>query len=111
MNFLLSIFLFFLFFSYVPTVFDNYSTTVNYEGKTYNVGLWDTDGQEEYDRLRPLSYPNTDCFFLCFSVVSPSSFANIKLKWKEEVSHYCPEARLILVGTKIVFFFSFLILF
>lgn len=40
-------------------------------------------GQEDYDRLRPLSYPQTDVFLVCFSVVSPSSFENVK----EKVSH------------------------
>lgn len=37
-------------------------------------------GQEDYDRLRPLSYPQTDVFLVCFSVVAPSSFENIKEK-------------------------------
>lgn len=37
-------------------------------------------GQEDYDRLRPLSYPQTDVFLVCFSVVSPSSFENVKEK-------------------------------
>lgn len=41
-------------------------------------------GQEDYDRLRPLSYPQTDVFLVCFSVVSPSSFENVK----EKVSFY-----------------------
>jgi Ras-related C3 botulinum toxin substrate 1 len=40
-------------------------------------------------------------FLLCFSVISPSSFENIRTKWYPEVSHHCPEAKLILVGTKI----------
>ena len=35
-------------------------------------------GQEDYDRLRPLSYPQTDVFLVCFSVVSPASFENVK---------------------------------
>ena len=37
-------------------------------------------GQEDYDRLRPLCYPDTDVFLVCFSVVSPASYANVKLK-------------------------------
>ena len=37
-------------------------------------------GQEDYDRLRPLSYPQTDVFLVCFSVVSPSSFENVREK-------------------------------
>lgn len=39
-----------------------------------------SSGQEDYDRLRPLSYPQTDVFLVCFSVVSPSSFENVKEK-------------------------------
>jgi len=46
----------------------------------YVKGLFDTAGQEDYDRLRPLSYPQTDVFLVCFSVVSPSSFENVKEK-------------------------------
>lgn len=49
---------------YVPTVFDNYAVTVMIGGEPYTLGLFDTAGQEDYDRLRPLSYPQTDVFLV-----------------------------------------------
>ena len=58
-------------------------------------------GQEDYDRLRPLSYPQTDVFLVCFSVVSPSSFENVKEKWVPEISHHCQRTPFLLVGTQI----------
>ena len=85
---------------YVPTVFDNYASNVMVDGKLINLSLWDTAGQEDYDLLRPLSYPQTDVFLICFSVVSPVSYENVRAKWIPEVMHYCPNAKLMIVGTK-----------
>jgi len=54
---------------------------MNYMSNNYiYLSFWIFLGQEDYDRLRPLSYPQTDVFLVCFSVVSPSSFENVKEK-------------------------------
>lgn len=78
--------------------FDNYSAPMVVDQISVSLGLWDTAGQEDYDRLRPLSYPQTDVFLICFSVASPSSFENVTSKWYPEIKHHCPDAPMILVG-------------
>lgn len=87
---------------YVPTVFENYITYKVHRasGKTVELALWDTAGQEEYDRLRPLSYPETDVIFVCFAIDSPHSLENVMDKWYPEVVHFCPNTPIILVGLK-----------
>lgn len=85
---------------YIPTVFDNYSANVMVDGKPYCLGLWDTAGQEDYDRLRPLSYPGTDIFLLCYSIDSRDSFLNVEEKWILEIQHFCPDVPILLVACK-----------
>jgi len=85
---------------YIPTVFDNYSCSVMVDGKPIMVGLWDTAGQEDYDRLRPLSYPGTDVFLTVFAINSRTSYHNIKSKWVPEITHHCPRTPIMLCATK-----------
>ncbi|XP_021718988.1 rac-like GTP-binding protein 3 [Chenopodium quinoa] len=86
---------------YIPTVFDNFSANVVVESTTVNLGLWDTAGQEDYNRLRPLSYRGADVFVLAFSLVSRASYENVQKKWVPELQHYAPGVPLVLVGTKL----------
>uniref|UniRef100_A0A0L8H8T6 Rho-related GTP-binding protein RhoU n=2 Tax=Octopus bimaculoides TaxID=37653 RepID=A0A0L8H8T6_OCTBM len=85
---------------YVPTAFDNYSVVVSVNNKPVSLQLCDTAGQDDFDSLRPLCYPNTDVFLLCFSVVCPSSFHNILDKWLPEVRQHSPKTPIILIGTQ-----------
>ncbi|GMM30230.1 Rho family GTPase [Martiniozyma asiatica (nom. inval.)] len=86
---------------YVPTVFENYVADVEVDGRRVELALWDTAGQEDYDRLRPLSYPDSNVILICFSVDSPDTLENVQEKWISEVMHFCQGVPIILVGCKI----------
>ncbi|OQD69929.1 hypothetical protein PENDEC_c028G00895 [Penicillium decumbens] len=87
-------------FVYVPTVFENYVADVEVDNKHVELALWDTAGQEDYDRLRPLSYPDSHVILICFAVDSPDSLDNVQEKWISEVLHFCQGLPIILVGCK-----------
>ena len=92
------------------------------DGKHVELALWDTAGQEDYDRLRPLSYPDSHVILICFAVDSPDSLDNVQEKvtllyslfffsflplltiydsqWISEVMHFCAGLPIILVGCK-----------
>uniref|UniRef100_A0A5F8H1I6 Ras homolog family member V n=1 Tax=Monodelphis domestica TaxID=13616 RepID=A0A5F8H1I6_MONDO len=70
------------------------------DGAPVRIELWDTAGQEDFDRLRSLCYPDTDVFLACFSVVQPGSFQNITEKWLPEIRTHNPQAPVLLVGTQ-----------
>ncbi|KAM3348302.1 hypothetical protein ACQJBY_021917 [Aegilops geniculata] len=86
---------------YIPTVFDNFSANVSVDGSIVNLGLWDTAGQEDYSRLRPLSYRGADVFILSFSLTSRASYENVHKKWMPELRRYAPGIPVLLVGTKL----------
>lgn len=86
---------------YVPTVYDNYSGMINVDDQTVRLEIWDTAGQEDYSHLRPVSYPNTDIFLVCFSLISPSSLENIDRVWIPDLrAHLSGKFIFILVGLK-----------
>eukprot|EP01096_Ripella_sp_DP13-Kostka_P005469 TRINITY_DN1866_c0_g1_i1.p1 TRINITY_DN1866_c0_g1~~TRINITY_DN1866_c0_g1_i1.p1 ORF type:complete len:337 (-),score=182.12 TRINITY_DN1866_c0_g1_i1:142-1080(-) len=86
---------------YVPTVFDNYTAPIEIGDETILLHLWDTAGQEDYDRLRPLSYPGTDVVLLCFSLTSEASYEAVTEKWYPELNVYCSGVPIILIGLKV----------
>lgn len=70
-------------------MFENYVTLVNFDNKVVELALWDTAGQEEYDRLRPLSYPESNVILIVFSVDFPTSLANVqdKVRMTSSITH------------------------
>jgi|EP00029_Vermamoeba_vermiformis_P008236 Ras-related C3 botulinum toxin substrate 1 len=85
---------------YIPTVFDNYNANTIVDNQAINLSLWDTAGSDEFNQLRPLSYPGTDVFLICYSIFSPESFANVMKKWVPEIRASCPDTPILLVGLK-----------
>jgi small GTP-binding protein len=85
---------------YIPTVFENHEMERTVDGETSHLILYDTAGQEEYESLRLLSYPDTDAFLVVFGVNSQGSFENIGKKWLTEVRAHRPHTPCIVVGAK-----------
>jgi len=86
---------------YIPTVFESYMTEIEEEKKIIQLALWDTAGQEEYERLRTLTYPDTDIVIICYAIDAPESLEAIREKWHPEVRHFCPGIPVIMVATKV----------
>jgi len=86
---------------HVPTVFDNYTTNVIVDDEAITLGLWDTAGSTEFDSLRPISYPGTDAFMVCYSITDPNSLQCVEERWVPEITQCCPGTPIILIGTKL----------
>jgi small GTP-binding protein len=85
---------------YVPGVFGNCVIDLTVDDKDIELELNYAAGQEEYDRLRPLSYPGSDVILVCYSVDSPNSYDNVKERWIPEVEQFCPRVPVVIVGTE-----------
>ncbi len=84
----------------IPSCMHPSSVKMVVDGKELGLEVWHTAGAQDYDRLRPLSYNNTDVFIVCFSVVSPTSFASVFEKWIPELRHHAPHTPFVLLGTQ-----------
>ncbi|GAA6038978.1 hypothetical protein JCM8097_000137 [Rhodosporidiobolus ruineniae] len=87
-------------YDYEPTVFENHCVDMTIDGVQLELSLWDTAGQEDFDRLRSLSYSDTHCVLLCFSVDQPVSLENVEAKWVNEIMEHCPGVKICLVALK-----------
>jgi len=85
---------------YEPTVFENYVQDVDLGDQVVELSLWDTAGQEDFARLRSLSYSETHVIMLCFSADNPISLENIESKWMDEIIEYCQGVKIVLVALK-----------
>ncbi|EAL18640.1 hypothetical protein CNBJ0650 [Cryptococcus deneoformans B-3501A] len=59
--------------TYEPTVFENYVEMIQVDDQVVELSLWDTAGQEDFDRLRSLSYADTHVVMICFSAMDSRS--------------------------------------
>jgi len=85
---------------YEPTVFENYVYDIWIDNQQIELSLWDTAGQEEFDRLRTLSYADTHVVMMCFSVDNRDSLDNIDSKWMQEILEHCEGVKIVLVALK-----------
>lgn len=86
--------------SYRPTVFDNTGVEVYMDGVHISLGLWDTAGNDNFQRIRPRSYQQADVVLVCYSVANPTSLANVHSKWLPEVRENLPKVPVLVVATQ-----------
>jgi Ras-related C3 botulinum toxin substrate 1 len=87
--------------AYMPTDCDTQHGDFCHEGIHSKLFAWDPGGGEDYSRLRALSYPGTEVFVLCFSIIDRLTFKNVSNVWVPEIQHHCPRVKMVLVATKI----------
>mmetsp|Transcript_2135 Transcript_2135/g.3908 ORF Transcript_2135/g.3908 Transcript_2135/m.3908 type:complete len:205 (+) Transcript_2135:71-685(+) len=84
----------------ISTIFHSLSTKILVGQETYTINIWDTGGQDEVNRLRPLAYAMTDVFLIVFAVDNPASLESVRKKWAPELQHYGGDALILLIGNK-----------
>ncbi|KAJ1823813.1 hypothetical protein GGH91_000284 [Coemansia sp. RSA 2671] len=86
---------------YIPTIFDTWVADMEVDNTPVELALWDTAGQEDFDRLRFLCYPDANIIIICFSVDSPDSLNNVYDKWHPEAEQNAPNSPIVLVALKL----------
>ncbi|KAJ2395603.1 hypothetical protein GGF41_008730, partial [Coemansia sp. RSA 2531] len=86
---------------YIPTIFDTWVADMEVDNTAVELALWDTAGQEDFDRLRFLCYPDANIIIICFSVDSPDSLHNVYDKWHPEAEQNSPNSPVVLVALKL----------
>ncbi|BHF71640.1 hypothetical protein SprV_0401470000 [Sparganum proliferum] len=80
--------------------FEDCHASLEVGAEEVHLALWNTSGQEEYHRLRPVSYLDADVCIICFSIDNHSTLEAASERWAKEVRRFCPQVPLILVGMK-----------
>ncbi|KAM0694272.1 hypothetical protein Q7P36_006399 [Cladosporium allicinum] len=89
------------FTDYIPAkIFQTFVANIEIDGMSTDLALWDTPGQEDYDRRRGSVYSDAHVVLMCFSIDDPDSLDNIHAFWLPEVSDSCAGVPIVLVGTK-----------
>ncbi|KAF7347961.1 Cell division control protein 42 [Mycena sanguinolenta] len=86
---------------YVSRTYGGHGIEVVVRDVRYLLQVFDNAGAPEHDRLRPLGYPYTSVFVICFSVDIPTSFFNVRSRWLPDAQHHCPGIPRVLVATQI----------
>jgi len=71
-----------------PPRVEEFIKNITVDGAEYQLTCTDTRSTEAEDRMRPLSYPNTNIFLITFSFTDASSFANVANQWIKELTHH-----------------------
>ncbi|GBO17085.1 Ras-like GTP-binding protein rhoA [Araneus ventricosus] len=85
----------------VPTIYKEYRTELDVDGRKVPIVLWIVPAQDHYSAIRTLTYEHSKAVILCFAIDNPESLTNVTEKWFPEIKVYSPNAPIILVGNKV----------
>jgi small GTP-binding protein len=83
----------------LPTVapaFCTASVTVG-SGRTIELQIWDTAGQEQYQSISQMFYRDSNIAFICFN---EAEFSSIQ-RWVDRVNEFTSDCQVYLVGTQV----------